>query len=487
MSPSHTSRRTFIRNSALSLAAVAVAPVIGFGGRSFACAPAGSNYEDPWDQLPEILARIRPPGFPDRDFLITDFGAEEGDSGDASQAISDAITACADAGGGRVVVPAGLFMTGPVVLRSNVNLHVADGATLRFHREPERYPLTLTRYEGVELMNYSPFIYAFGEENVAITGGGTLDGNGDCEHWWPWKGRTNCGWSEGDPREHPERARLFQLGEEGVPVEERIFGDGSYIRPNFIEPYNCRNVLIEGVTVTNSPMWCLHPTLCENVTIRGVRVVSHGPNNDGCNPESCRDVLIEDCYFDTGDDCIAIKSGRNAEGRRLAVPSENIIIRRCHMRDGHGGVVIGSEMSGGVRNVFAEDCEMDSPNLDRALRFKTNSVRGGTVENVFMRNVTVGEVADALFRVNFYYEEGDEGNFPPVVRNIEMRNVTSRKAQRALYVVGYPNAPVMDVRIIDCTFDNVAEPSEVRNVQGLQLTNVYVNGQPFTLDTVGQS
>ena len=234
-------------------------------------------------------------------------------------------------------------------------------------------------------------------------------------------------------------------------------------------------------------MWCLHPTLCENVTIPGVRVVSHGPNNDGCNPESCRDVLIEDCYFDTGDDCIAIKSGRNAEGRRLAVPSENIIIRRCHMRDGHGGVVIGSEMSGGVRNVFAEDCEMDSPNLDRALRFKTNSVRGGTVENVFMRNVTVGEVADALFRVNFYYEEGDEGNFPPVVRNIEMRNVTSRKAQRALYVVGYPNAPVMDVRIIDCTFDNVAEPSEVRNVQGLQLINVYVNGQPFTLDTVGQS
>src|SRR5690625_7551926 len=160
MSPSHTSRRTFIRNSALSLAAVAVAPVIGFGGRSFACAPAGSNYEDPWEQLPEILARIRPPGFPDRDFLITDFGAEEGDSGDASQAISDAIAACADTGGGRAVVPAGLFMTGPVLLRSNVNLHVADGATLRAHREPKRDPLTLTRYGGGELMASAPCISA---------------------------------------------------------------------------------------------------------------------------------------------------------------------------------------------------------------------------------------------------------------------------------------------------------------------------------------
>jgi polygalacturonase len=235
-------------------------------------------------------------------------------------------------------------------------------------------------------------------------------------------------------------------------------------------------VLIEGVVLKNSPMWQIHPTLCSNVTVRGATMASHGPNNDGCNPESSRDVLIEDCTFDTGDDCIAIKSGRNRDGRRVATPSENIIIRNCRMKDGHGGVTIGSEASGGVRNVFAENCRMDSPNLDRALRLKTNSVRGGFIENVFMRDVVVGQVADAVFHVDLFYEEGDSGQFPPRVQNIEMVNVTSKKSKYALYLRGSQKAPLNNIRVQRCSFENAAKADVIENVNGLVLDRVMENG-----------
>ena len=199
----------------------------------------------------------------------------------------------------------------------------------------------------------------------------------------------------GSTRAEAHRLLVSQLDQaaRGVPVPERVFGDGSNLRPNFIQPYRCKNVLVEGVTIVNSPMWEIHPVLCTNVTVRRVSINSHGPNNDGCDPESCRDVLIEDCTLDTGVDCIALKSGRNEDGRRVNTPIENVVIRKCVMKDGHGGVVIGSEVSGGARRIFAEQCRMDSPNLDRALRIKTNSVRGGYVEGVFMRDCTVGQVA----------------------------------------------------------------------------------------------
>jgi polygalacturonase len=224
-------------------------------------------------------------------------------------------------------------------------------------------------------------------------------------------------------------------------------------------------------------MWEIHPVLCTNVTVRGVRIETHGPNNDGCDPESCKDVLIEGCSFDTGDDCIALKSGRNDDGRRIGVPVENVIVRDCVMKDGHGGVVIGSEISGGARYVFAERCEMSSPNLDRALRLKTNSVRGGTIEHVYMRDVTVGEVAEAVLTVNFFYEEGDAGPYPPIVRDVEMRNVTSRKSKHALLLRGYAHDPIRDVRVVDCSFDGVAKPDVLEGVANLALRNVRINGQ----------
>jgi polygalacturonase len=267
------------------------------------------------------------------------------------------------------------------------------------------------------------------------------------------------------------------MAEKGVPVTDRVFGEGHYLRPQFIQPYRCKNVLVEEITIKNSPMWEIHPVLCENVTVQKVRVISHGPNNDGCNPESCRDVLIRDCYFDTGDDCIAVKSGRNADGRRLNAPSENVVIQRCRMKEGHGGITVGSEISGGVRNLFAEECRLDSPNLDHALRVKNNAMRGGVLENLHFRNIEVGQVAHAVITIDFNYEEGEKGGFLPVVRNYVVSNLKSGKSNHALDVQGFKHAPIINLRLENCTFENVAKPNIVKNVEGLSVHRVRINGK----------
>ena len=467
-SPVH-SRRDFIKVAGLAGAGlVAAAPARPLRlVRWFGQAPAPAP-ESAWDEVRWILARIQPPQFPSRTFDVGRYGAVGNGTTDCTRALNDAIRMCSAAGGGRVAVPEGTFLTGAIRLRSHVNLHLGDGAVLKFSPDPAKYlPVVFTRWEGTELMNYSPFVYAFEETDVAITGTGTLDGQAGPAAWWPWARKMQT----------PARTRLMEMASKGVPVAERVFGEGSYLRPSFIQPYRCKNLLIEGVTIVNSPMWELHPVLCTNVTVRDVTVSSHGPNNDGCDPESCRDVLIERCSFDTGDDCIALKSGRNDDGRRIGVPIENVIIRDCEMKDGHGGVVIGSELSGDARNVFAERCRMDSPNLDRALRIKTNSQRGGLVERVYMRDVTVGQVAESLVTIDFFYQEGDTGSHTPVVRDIEIRDLTSKKSVYALLLRGYARAPIRDVRLVDCTFDNVAKDDVVESVKDLSLTNVTINGR----------
>jgi len=441
--------------------------------------------DDPWAQIPQILTRINPPAFPNRDFVVTKFGARGDGKFDCTDAFRKTIEACNRAGGGRVVIPAGQFSTGAIHLKSNVNLHVSKDATIRFDRDPKKYlPVVFTRWEGMELMNYSPFIYAFEEKNIAITGDGVIDGNADCTHWWPWKGRVKCGWKEGDPEQSKARELLYDYVAKGTPIAERVFGEGSYLRPQFIQPYRCQNVLIEGVTLRHSPMWQLHPVLCTNVTVRNVNIEREekandqtGPNCDGCDPESCKDVLIEGCTFATGDDCIAIKAGRNNDGRRVAVPSENIIIRNCRMKDGHGGITIGSEISAGVRNVFAYNCHLDSPNLNIAIRFKNNALRGGLLENFFFRDIEVGQVSDATITIDFNYEEAYNGPFTPVVRNVVVSGLKSSKSFRALDLQGLTKAPIYNVRLENCTFDNVAKNNIVKNVQGLEFRNVRVNGK----------
>jgi len=222
-------------------------------------------------------------------------------------------------------------------------------------------------------------------------------------------------------------------------------------------------------------MWFLHPVLCENVTLRNVTVEGLGPNNDGFDPECSKNILIKNCYFDTGDDCIAIKSGRNNDGRRINIPCENIVIQNCVMKEGHGGVVIGSEISGGVRNVFAEDCIMSSPHLERAIRIKTNSIRGGVLENIFVRNLKVDEVREAVLKIDYFYEEGDAGQFTPEVKNIYLENIESQKSQYAIWIKAYDRSPVRNLVLKNCMFANVNNYNIMENVDEPMFFRVLVN------------
>jgi len=435
---------------------------------------------DPWDMETLIRARIKLPVIPGRDFVITDFGAVGNGQADCTGAIASAIAAASASGGGRVIVPPGVFMTGPVHLEDRINLHIEKDATLSFIPEPERYlPEVFTRWEGLEFMGLSPLIYAFGKTDVAITGAGTLNGGADDTHWWPWKGKWKGRFEDAEFTQQEARDQLLADAEAGVPPEDRHYADGAYLRPPFIQTYNCRNVLIEGVTITQSPFWLINPVLSTSVTVHGVTCNSFGPNNDGCDPESCKDVLIENCIFDTGDDCIAIKSGRNADGRRVGVASENIIVSNCEMKAGHGGVVMGSELSGGIKNIFAENCRMSSPDLERGIRIKTNAMRGGGVENLNVRNIEVGTVRD-LFVINYYYEEGENGPFMPIVRNINFHDIHCKNAERVMDIRGFKNALIRDINLVNITVDKATKPSRVSNVEALNFNNVTVNGSPVT-------
>jgi polygalacturonase len=431
--------------------------------------------DDPWRKVPQILARIKPPVFPAGDFDVREFGARGDGKSDNTEAFRKAIDACAKAGGGRVVVSKGEFETGAIDLKSNVNLHISGDATVRFSRDPDKYPLVLTRFEGTELMNYSPFIYAFEQENIAITGSGTIDGNADAEHWWNWRSTRQPG-SPPASAGASDKERLYDMVARKVPPQQRIFGDGHYLRPMFIQPYRSKNILIEGVRLLNSPMWQVTPCMCANVTVRNLYISASGPNTDGCDPDSCSDVLIENCFFNTGDDCIAIKSGRNDDGRRVNVPVENIVIRGCHMKNGHGGVTVGSEISAGARNIFAEHCQMDSPRLDVALRIKNNAARGGVIENVHARDITVGQVAQAAISIDYYYDEGEKGAYKPVVRNITVEKMKTEKSRYAVYLRGFKNDPIGSLSLTNCEFDGVADGNVIENVSTISLHKVRING-----------
>ncbi|HMT06540.1 MAG TPA: glycoside hydrolase family 28 protein [Pyrinomonadaceae bacterium] len=412
------------------------------------------------------------------------FGAKAGGTVDCRAAINKAIAECSKKGGGHVVVPAGEWLTGAIELKSNVNLHISKGATLKFAMNREAYlPVVHTRWEGMELMHISPLIYAYEQTNIAVTGEGTLDGQGK-SFFWKWHGNPRYGGDPNKVAQRTARAKLYEYMDRNASVAERIFGGPEdYLRPQFIQPYKCKNVLVEGVKIVDSPMWEVHPVMCENVTVRNIHVETHGPNNDGCNPESCKDVLIENCHFDTGDDCIAIKSGRNNDGRRLNTPSENIIIRNCMFKDGHGGITVGSEISGGVRNVFAHDNKLDSPDLWTAIRFKNNASRGGKLENFYYRNNTIGTVSRAVIEIDFNYEEGAKGSHTPLVRNVQIDGLTCGSGNRAVDLQGLDNAPIYDVSLKNCTFGEMKNKNVIKNVKGIKLENVTIGGKK--VDSLG--
>lgn len=436
--------------------------------------------EQPLAEIENLKKQIVAPTFRKKDYIITAYGAKGDGVTKNTEAIEKAITRCSEEGGGRVVVPPGVFLTGAIYLKSDVNLHVSEGATLLFSRDSSDYPIVFTRWEGMECMNYSPFIYAYGEKNIAITGNGLLDGNADDDHWWYWCGARKYGWNESRPGEQkPARALLHQQMADEVDPKTRIYGDGHFLRPNFVQPYRCTNVWIADVKLINAPMWNLNPVLCENVLIERVKVVSHGPNNDGCDPEASKNVWIRDCYFDTGDDCIAIKSGRDEDGRNVGRPAENHIIENCMMKDGHGGVVIGSEIAGGARNIYALNNTMDSPNLDRALRIKTSSSRGGVIENVFFYNTEVGQYKEAAVRFNMFYEK--PGKHIPTIRNIWVENLRVKGGGKyAVLSNAYESSPVTDFTMVNCQIDGVEEPYKVNFLKNVTLKNVIINGQPIT-------
>ncbi len=367
-----------------------------------------------------------------------------------------------------------------------MNLHLAEGAQLKFDTDQSLYfPAVITRWEGVDCYNARPLIYAYGETNIAITGKGVIDGQGSKEEWWYMKGGKNHGWKEGMISQlKGGRDRLLMYAETFTPIYRRVMTPEDGLRPQLINFYSCNTALIEDVKLRNSPFWVIHPLFCENLIVKGVHIDSHGPNSDGCDPESSKNVLIENCYFDTGDDCIAIKSGRNADGRKWDIPSENIVVRGCHMKNGHGGVVIGSEISGGYKNLYVENCTMDSPELDRVIRIKTSTCRGGVIENVFVRNIEVGQCKEAVLKINLQYENREEcvRGFIPTVRNVHLENITCQKSKYGALIVGLNDEiQVYDVSIRNSEFNNVADGNNITGARDITFENVTINGKKVKL------
>ncbi len=446
-----------------------------------------------WDEgmYQQIEQSIRVPQFAEKAFPITKFGAKTTNPAVQNQkAIQKAIDTCSKKGGGKVIIPAGeKFLTGAITLKDGVNFVVEEGATLEFVFQPELYPIVETSWEGLECFNLSPCIYAFKAKDIAITGKGTIDGGGSNDTWWPWNGNPRFGWKEGMISQRIEsRPRLLKNGEDGIPMynekgertPERVFGPQDGLRPQLVSFNKCEGILLEDVTLLRSPFWVIHPLHSTDITVRRVKMINDGPNGDGCDPECCDRVLIEDCYFNTGDDCIAIKSGRNRDGRERNMPSKNIIIRNCEMKNGHGGVVIGSEISGGCQNVFAHDCVMDSPELERVLRIKTNSCRGGIIENINMRNVKVGVCKESVLKINLDYEPKEIccRGYYPTVRNVYMENVTSESSQYGVQIIGLDeDTYVYDITVKDCKFNGVKDGNFMSGkTRNINFENLFING-----------
>lgn len=373
---------------------------------------------------------IVPPVFPERMFSV------ERCEGNTS-IITQAINRCAELGGGTIRIPSGLWISGPIHFKSNVRLHLEEGAVISFITSYESYlPVVFTRWEGMECYNYTPLIYAKDCENIAITGSGKLLGNG--EAWWGWK-----------KKQQEAATDLCYAQCNGVEVEKRIYGtEKSALRPSFLQPINCKKVLIEGITIENGPQWTIHPVYCEDVIVRGVKIKTEGPNTDGLNPDSCNNVLIEDCEFNTGDDCIAINSGMNEDGWRVNKPCRNIIIRRCKMMGGYGGIVIGSGMSGGVENVYVNECQISG--TMQGIRMKSMRGRGGYVKNITIEDVSINNVSREAVQINMFYEYSTvmpQRDTPPDFHNITIKNIDGKGAKTAVEMKGLPERKLKQIKL----------------------------------------
>ncbi|MFC0253477.1 glycoside hydrolase family 28 protein [Massilia consociata] len=571
------------------------------------CATPASG--DPWRRAADIVARFATPlRFREEDFPITAYGARPSNmvevkaqvaslvegtvrtpapgSTDCYPAITAAIAACHAKGGGRVVIPAGdWYCAGPIVLRSNVHVHLASGARVHFSTNPDHYArhgefdcgpngkLTLSRWQGNDVLNYSPMVYAHNQTNIALTGadwtsilngqGGVPFENKPDECWWDWKGRGTPGRTRTEIAPNPRNAPIDKvapnlpaaqraliqgegwqtdsrylpaLSEAGVPVARRVFGHGHYLRPCMIEFIGCNKVLLQGYQVNAAPFWLHHPVNCRDLHMRGVNMESLGPNSDGFDPEACDGVLVEDCTFNNGDDCIAIKAGKNLDTQHG--PTRNIVIQRCIMHSGHGGVTLGSEMAGGIEHVYAQQLEFRNMHwakkpLNTAIRLKTNMNRGGFLRHLYVRDVTipngvriepmmykplpakvgttaeitkpVASTAGAIITIDCDYVPGDDAvrTRPPQVSDIDIRgirtgNVDTGSGKFSCYQAfvllgpvassfngpaGTRIPPITRVRISDSDFGtpkNAAEPWFMHNATDITLDNVTIGGKQYT-------
>ncbi|GGZ97621.1 glycoside hydrolase [Arenicella chitinivorans] len=451
------------------------------------------------DAVEEIKTRLLPPSFPDQHYTITQFGAVGDATKLCTDAINNAIAACHEAGGGRVMIPAGIYRTGAIRLLSNVELHLKPGSELRFSQATEDYlPMVQTWFEGVELMNYQPHIFALNARNIAITGQGLLNGGATFDGWWSWRGPrswkgaisgTSTGWQPGMPYQKTARNQLMQMAADDVPVNQRRFGDGHYLRSSMVEFNRCSNVLIEGVTIKDAPFWSVHPVLCRNVIAKSVTIHNPvGANADGIDPECCEDVWIDNCYFNNGDDCISIKSGRNHDGRRINTPSRNIIISDCHFESERSAISCGSESSGGIENVYVSNVVADK--VFRLFRIKTNDQRGGYTHNIHLHSIKVHHALENLIEVQANFGEplkddplelaAKQKHFPSI-RGIHIHKLQCKKTQRALNIVGTQKTPVKALSLNSIQVNSAQKPNIVLWAPNAIATDTNINGTPLKL------
>ena len=436
-----------------------------FAGLAFvAC---NTSQEEVLTPQEAIIRNIVLTSFPDRVWEISPIEGEE-----MLPVIQQAIDSCSYYGGGMVRVAAGHYaLNGPLKLKSNVNLHLTEGAYLQFSgRSADFLPVVLTRWEGTELYGHSPMIYAYHCTNIALTGRGTIDAQG---------GKEFAAWSE---IEANDRDRLREMGDKLTPVHERVFGAGTVLRPSMVQFYGCSRILVEDLTLKDSPFWTIHPVFCDNVIVRGVTIDTHFPNNDGCDPESTSNVLIENCTFRTGDDSVAIKAGRDTDGRSTGRPSENIVVRNCLFHSECNGLCIGSEMSGGAANVYMENVEIGT--VKNAIYFKSNKDRGGYIRNVRVNNITVERARGAILRFETNYFGFRGGNYPAIYEDFVITNVDANRADNyALFMEGNPEKPIHNIHIENFHVKDAVHPYHMLQTKDVIIKNGSINGEvlPETL------
>lgn len=420
------------------------------------------NSEFPTAKVDSIVNRIQLPVFPAYQINIAKLGAK-GDSVTNNKAAFDkAMALCKKNNGGTIIVPKGIYkINGPIHFVSNVNLKIEKGAKIKFSDNPQDYlPMVLTSWEGTILYNYSPLIYAYECNNIAITGEGTIDGEG---------GKT---WKTFKAKEAKGKDLSREMNHNNAALNDRKFGEGYFLRPQMIQFFKCKNILVEKVRIENSPFWCLHLLKSESITVRGISYKSLNYNNDGIDPEYAKDVLIENVTFDNGDDNVAIKAGRDHEGRaNSATPSQNIVIRNCNFKGLHG-VVLGSEMSAGIQNVYVENCKTVGY-LKRGIYIKTNADRGGFIKNIFVRNIQLDEVEDCLYMTANYHGEGS--GYQSDISNIHFSNITCNKASESGIVIqGFPEKKIRNISLKNIEIKSAKNAISNENAENVLMTDVFI-------------